>query len=305
MAFIPKTWIDRISEYPNRRTLTRADGSTDVVTVARNEGNISQEGTPLDAANLNDLEQRIAEAEEELLRDLASARVRDISLGTSFTAEQQADLAAGRLHKFPNGAYWQNGNRKWRIIDNTQPFLNKGDTAFTKPHLVIMSDDNLLKADGSTTKYMKDSNDTTGGYQATKYRQTYRAQCKALFTAFFGASHIATFRDLQTSAVANGHASNWSWVDADVELPSEIQVYGSNVWQADGSAGYFGYDTGISFPQFALFRLAPKYITNRENWWLRNVVSAAGFSVVVSGGGADCRYASHALVGLRPFALLI
>ncbi len=239
------------------------------------------------------------------MKELVGSRYSDVSLGTSFTAEQQAALAAGNMSMFPNGACWQDGDRKIRIVDNTQYYLNKGDTAFNRPHLVIMTDDNILKSDGSTTKYMEDSNDTTGGYLATKYRQTYRAQCKQAYTAFFGASHIATFRDLQTSAVANGHASSWSWVDADVELPSEVQIYGSNVWQSDAAAGYFGYDTGISFPQFALFRLAPKFITNRENYWLRNVVSAEDFATVSHAGYANSNRASAAYIGLRPFALLI
>lgn len=275
------------------------DGQFYRVTAAIAQGNALTVGGNIQATNVG------AEV-SALNNDLATSRYADVSLGTSFTAEQQAALAAGNMSMFPNGAYWQNGNRKWRIVDNTQPYLNKGDTAFNRPHLVIMSDDNILKSDGSTTKYMKDTNDTTGGYQATKYRQTYRAQCKQAYTSFFGASHIATFRDLQTSAVASGHASSWSWVDADVELPSEVQIYGSNVWQSDAAAAsLFGHDTGISFPQFALFRLAPKFITNRENYWLRNVVSASYFAIVNRYGGAHTTYASNTAVGLRPFALLV
>lgn len=60
MAFTKKTWKDRISEYPTRRQLTKTDGSTDTVTVARDEGTISQEGDAFSAENMNDLEERIA-----------------------------------------------------------------------------------------------------------------------------------------------------------------------------------------------------------------------------------------------------
>ena len=60
MAFVKKVWKDRIAEYINRRLLTKEDGTQELVTVARNEGNISQEGDAFNAANMNDLEERIA-----------------------------------------------------------------------------------------------------------------------------------------------------------------------------------------------------------------------------------------------------
>ena len=62
MTFLKKTWTDRISEYITRRLLTKSDGSTEQVTVTRDEGEITQEGTPLNAATFNDLESRISDA---------------------------------------------------------------------------------------------------------------------------------------------------------------------------------------------------------------------------------------------------
>lgn len=59
MAFEAKTWVDRVSEYPTRRTLTKEDGSTEIVTVTREEGTVSQEGDAFNAENMNDLEARI------------------------------------------------------------------------------------------------------------------------------------------------------------------------------------------------------------------------------------------------------
>lgn len=59
MGFTKKTWKNRIAEYINRRLLTMEDGSTNLVTVARDEGTISQEGDAFNAANMNDLEDRI------------------------------------------------------------------------------------------------------------------------------------------------------------------------------------------------------------------------------------------------------
>ena len=58
-AWAKKVWKDRQTEYPTRRTLTKTDGSQEIVTVARNEGAVSQEGDAFSAANMNDLEERI------------------------------------------------------------------------------------------------------------------------------------------------------------------------------------------------------------------------------------------------------
>lgn len=60
MAYTGKTWKNRIVQYPNRRTLTDTNSESTVYTVARNEGEITQEGDAFSAENMNDLESRIA-----------------------------------------------------------------------------------------------------------------------------------------------------------------------------------------------------------------------------------------------------
>ena len=61
MSYVKKTWVDRVSQYPNRRTIN--DGATTkVVTVGRDEGTVTVEGTPLNADTFNDLENRILAA---------------------------------------------------------------------------------------------------------------------------------------------------------------------------------------------------------------------------------------------------
>ena len=59
MAFQQVTVENRVSEFPSRRTLTREDNTTEIVTVTRNEGNVSTEGTAWGATYANDLESRI------------------------------------------------------------------------------------------------------------------------------------------------------------------------------------------------------------------------------------------------------
>lgn len=61
--FEDKTWVDRVSEQPQRRLLTPTDGSTPMtVDVTRQEGLVVQEGDVFSANNMNDLEQRIKTA---------------------------------------------------------------------------------------------------------------------------------------------------------------------------------------------------------------------------------------------------
>lgn len=81
MSFEQKEWQDRISEYPTRRTLEKEDGSTELVTVSRSEGTVASEGDAFSAENMNDLEQRIADAFGEVLQIVSF----DSSTGTLIT----------------------------------------------------------------------------------------------------------------------------------------------------------------------------------------------------------------------------
>lgn len=56
-----KTWLDRLAEHPGRQRLTQVEGETDVYDITRADGAAAIEGDVLNAANLNNLEQRIAE----------------------------------------------------------------------------------------------------------------------------------------------------------------------------------------------------------------------------------------------------
>lgn len=70
MAFNMKTWVDRITEYPTRRRLRKEDGSDELVTVSREEGQISEEGDAFSAENMNDLESRIDTAFKDVNNSL-------------------------------------------------------------------------------------------------------------------------------------------------------------------------------------------------------------------------------------------
>ena len=58
MAYNKKTWANRETEYPTRRKLL-STGIADTYDLERQEGLATVEGDPLNAANLNDLEDRV------------------------------------------------------------------------------------------------------------------------------------------------------------------------------------------------------------------------------------------------------
>lgn len=57
--WVKKIWKNRTTEFPTKRTLMKEDGSSEIVTVTRNEGTVSEEGDAFDADTMNNLEERI------------------------------------------------------------------------------------------------------------------------------------------------------------------------------------------------------------------------------------------------------
>lgn len=100
-AWAKKVWKDRKTEYPTRRTLTKTDGSQEIVTVERKEGNISQEGDAFSAANMNDLEERIDAGFTEVTRKLGENTITKISI----TDESYSSGVLVVTDKIPQGMH--------------------------------------------------------------------------------------------------------------------------------------------------------------------------------------------------------
>lgn len=225
-----------------------------------------------------------------------------VYLGSSYTAEQQAEVAAGTFNGLYLGAYWTIGGVTWRIW-GFDWYLNKGATQCTTHHLVILPDANLLSANGSTTHYMNDTDTTAGGYAGTKLRSTYVSGMLSTIKSAFGNSHVLSHRELLCNAVSSGKASGWAWYDSTVEIPSEVMMYGATIW-SNYTDGGSGYNVGTSYPVLPLAIIEPKHVVNRTNYWLRDVVSASWFAGVGGDGVAIYNGASYSSGGVRPFFLL-
>lgn len=211
------------------------------------------------------------------------------NLGTSVTAEQYAAISSGKFTDLYIGDYWVINGVTYRIAAFDY-YYNCGDTNFTKHHVVIVPDTSLYKAQMNT------SNVTTGGYTGSAMYKSNLAQAKTTIKAAFGSTHVLTKRELLTNAVNGNTPSGWAWFDSDVELMNEVQAYGSVAWGAhDGN----GYNVASGDGQFPLFMFDRTKLHNREDYWLRDVASAATFSIVNSRGFADYNSASYSY-GVRP-----
>ncbi len=149
------------------------------------------------------------------------------------------------------------------------------------------------------THVMNDTNITTGGYVGSKMYTEGLTQAKTTINSAFGSAHILTHRQYLCNAVTNGRPSGGSWYDSTVELMTEQNCYGGKVFGVgnDGSSIPSLYTVDKS--QYPLFAFRPDLISNRQTFWLRDVVSAASFAFVSLIGIAYYNYASY-VFGVRP-----
>lgn len=217
------------------------------------------------------------------------------NLGGGVSSAQKAAIKDGSFDNLYIGDYWFNNGVNWRIGDMDY-FLRCGDTDFTRHHLVIVPDTPLYSGK------MNETHTTEGGYVGSLMYKSGLDQAKTAIAAAFG-DLVTTHRDILCNAVSNGRQSGGGWFDSTVELMCERMVYGNSVFQpgCDGSTIPYNYTTGKS--QFALFRMAPQYISNRQWYWLRDVVSATYFALVAAYGYAGY-HAAGSVGGVRPYFVI-
>lgn len=210
-------------------------------------------------------------------------------LGNVVTAAQYLAISSGTFDDLFIGDYWTIGGINYRIAGFNY-FYNVGDTALTVNHAVIVPDLQMYDAQMNATSI------TTGGYAGSLMRTTNLASAISTIESAF-AGHVLTHRQLLTNATTDGKASGWAWYDAKVELMNEVMVYGSSAWGVSSIGN--GFNVGSSNGQLPLFALRHDMMHNRQNWWLRDAVSAAGFAIVASNGSANAGNASYS-VGVCP-----
>lgn len=230
-----------------------------------------------------------------------NAIYRGKSLGSTVTTAQYAAIKAGTFDDLYIGDYWTIGGVNYRIAAFDY-YLNSGDTSCNTHHVVIVPDTCLYNAQMHNTSSggweSGAANTTAGGYVGSDMYKSNLEQAKTTIKSAFS-GHVLKHRIYLTNAVANGRASGGAWCDSEVDLMCEQMVYGSGIFSpvSDGSNVPANYRVEKS--QLPLFQHEPSRICNRNNWWLRDVITASTFAFVASDGYATYYHASNSR-GVRP-----
>ena len=109
MAFVTKTWKDRLVEYAGRRKLKYvATGEEILMDVSRSEGTVNQAGDAFSAANMNNLEQRIKTEFDSVNSSLEESKrfqITETEIGTWYDSKKIYRRIL-RINSFPEvGTY--------------------------------------------------------------------------------------------------------------------------------------------------------------------------------------------------------
>ena len=157
MAFVKKTWKDRLVEYAGRRKITNVTTmAAQIVDVERAEGVVSEEGSAFSAANMNDFEQRTADAFSAVLQDIEGINS-DLANG-----QIEFDLQGGK------GVYRQKGADAWLPFSNTLVLMDgTASAAFSGINVTRYSTFVLNNFDYSNYSKIRITNLGPYGYQVT------------------------------------------------------------------------------------------------------------------------------------------
>lgn len=230
-----------------------------------------------------------------------NAIYRGKSLGSTVTTAQYAAIKAGTFDDLYIGDYWTIGGVNYRIAAFDY-YLDSGDTNCTTHHVVIVPDTCLYNAQMHNTSSggweSGAANTTAGGYVGSDMYKSNLEQAKTTIKSAFS-GHVLKHRIYLTNAVANGRASGGAWCDSEVDLMCEQMVYGSGIFSSVSDGSNVPANYRVEKSQLPLFQHEPSRICNRNNWWLRDVITASNFANV-SYNGLASYYAASYSNGVRP-----
>jgi len=234
------------------------------------------------------------EIETAQIAGIKNSLYRGKNLGTSYTSEQQSQVASGKFLDLWVGDYWEiNGTRYYIAAFNYYLGTGSQFTPLTTNHIT------LVPAKSMYNRRMYASGLIEDGYVGTEMYTSGLDQAKTKIHADF-AGRVLTHRRWLSTEASNGAASDGAWFDSDIELMNEYMVYGSNVVAMHaGSPNAYEHNVGIEKSQLPLFRLRHDLIGVNTGWWLRDVASATGFAYVGVSGAASSLTGTN-VRGVRP-----
>lgn len=192
-----------------------------------------------------------------------------------------------------DGSAISNSNQRLRfIIAGFDTYYRVGDKEVTSHHIVMVSKNCVFQHTMNSTAT------NTGGYPASELKTWLNDAVKTGLVNAIGITPKTVHRLLDTK-------DDWAWLAETVFIPSEVEVFGHQVWSNDR-----GYSSGTSV-QWPLFSEFPqKRIANwngsRWRWWEASprTDDSAAFCLCGYAGYAHSLSASNSGYGVR-FAFLI
>lgn len=229
-----------------------------------------------------------------------AAVFRGKNLGSAITDAQKAAIADGSFKDLFIGDYWVINNITWRIADMDY-WYNTSKNSLTRHHLVMIPDTCLFKHIMKNDVYSDTPSTTVGGYHLTDMHRKGLDEARSMVIKAFGADMCVSHKEAFINAVTDGKPSGFLFEDSWLDLPTEIMMYGTNIFSV-ASDGGTPPPAVITYcrTQLALFDIAPKFIVSpRQTYWLRDIVSDGQYAAVNAGG-----YATHSgsefSLGVRP-----
>ena len=217
---------------------------------------------------------------------------------TEFTKEQSAAIRAGDFSLFYPGDYWTINGTDY-LIGELDYYYGRGTT---QHHLLMVPRENVDK------QKMYGSNTVTMGYGASSMRNSYIKAAQKIVTTAFGQDHILSHKNyfgnsFDVSDTANPKAKSWVEVDSDVDLMSELHVFGA-AGIVNSKEAFYPYHNFYDDHQIALYKLNPGARKCADNTytqysWLRDVATSTSFCCITNTGASGTAGAS-AEYGVRP-----
>lgn len=200
-------------------------------------------------------------------------------------------------------AGWGDAGKTWRrgaSEINTCPWNAAADVDPTDTDAAGVNNTNITRTYGGNN---------VSGYMGSFIRD--RIDTRLLpdcFQADFGSANVLVFRNINGNAVVtdkpsggqgnwSGCTSEWAWYDRYLDLPSEIELYGSRVY---GSA----MDNGCQCEQLSMFRQAAIHdFFPRMDVWTKAVASSSG-AALRSSSGLAANYNASAAYWACPLACI-
>ena len=239
-------------------------------------------------------------------------------LSTKVQAGDWSNLFIGDYYDITmTTSYKSNETVRWQIAGFDTEY-GHGSTMTSVHHLAMIPRDCF-----DTYQKMNSTNTTEGGYSGSDMAKTVLPIYASALKTAIGEAHVLTRQVLRSNAMTttvvsgayagwSGASSGWAWVNEDLGLLSEVQVYGSRVLSSSF------YDVGNFNKQLPIFALGQDLFVSgpsitsvgnqsfsanyRYAWWLGSVVSSTHFARVDYRGDANYGDASAAR-GVRPLFL--